>query len=191
VCKLCGVVAETNIIDQTNEKRNFCSENGGDNAQQRVNGGHFDPLDSTSMNTNIIGNDKLANNFFSTISTADKNKKEIWRQIDCVSDALHIHDAHFKKKMREILHRIETEGVLRGRPKNAKAAVIIFMTARNMSRALPIEDILRYIRTTKKEVSHVYKALQKSGVFPNLDTRLKSSNLVEKACKQLQLGYKI
>ena len=64
------------------------------------------------------------------------------------------------------------------------------MTARNMNRPIPVEDIIRYIRTTKKEVSNVYKALQKCNIFPKFDSRLKPTDMVAKACKKLTVGLK-
>lgn len=57
------------------------------------------------------------------------------------------------------------------------------MTARNMGKPLQIKDILQYTGSSERDVSLVYKAIQKSNIFPNFDARLKVSDLVLKACK--------
>ena len=57
VCKHCGIVSQVSMIDQSNEKRNFCNEQGGaDSSNNRVNAAHNNPfLPSQGLSTTIAG----------------------------------------------------------------------------------------------------------------------------------------
>jgi len=90
-----------------------------------------------------------------------------------------------------MLFRIEEQKVLKGRSVDAKVALVIFMAARNLKRPKPINDIIDYIRTTPHEINNCYKVLKKSNIFPELDTRLQSSDIVQKACNKLELSHPV
>ena len=60
VCENCGNVLEERIIDDTYEKRNFGSENGGNRGESRV-GGPLKATDGNNLGTNIVLNDKNGN----------------------------------------------------------------------------------------------------------------------------------
>jgi transcription initiation factor TFIIIB Brf1 subunit/transcription initiation factor TFIIB len=60
VCKFCGIVTQSNIIDQTDERRNFSNEGGLDTNQSRVNkrGNNF--ISPNTDQTIISGTTKFA-----------------------------------------------------------------------------------------------------------------------------------
>ena len=51
-------------------------------------------------------------------------------------------------KSKEMLYRIENAKVLKGRSIEAKVALVIFMTARNLKRPRRAKEIMEYIRTS-------------------------------------------
>jgi len=77
-----------------------------------------------------------------------------------------------------MLYRIEEEKVLKGRSIDSKVALVIFLIARNLKRPKPIEDITRYLRTSKQEVNNCYKVLKKSNIFPLIEIRIQPSDIV-------------
>ena len=57
VCQNCGLVLEERIIDDTYEKRNFGSENGGNKGESRV-GGPMKATEGNNLGSNIVIKDK-------------------------------------------------------------------------------------------------------------------------------------
>jgi transcription initiation factor TFIIIB Brf1 subunit/transcription initiation factor TFIIB len=82
------------------------------------------------------------------------------------------------KKAKEMLYRIEEERVLKGRSIDSKVAMIIFLIARNLKRPKNVEDITKFLRTSKQDVNNCYKVLKKSNIFPWLETRLQPADIV-------------
>jgi len=101
VCSLCGIVQEANIIDQTNEKRQFSSEIfGTDNAQNRVNAGRINPyLSGLGLDTIIDGKSKgvkeLNRHNYPKVLAQDKNMQKGMKKISDVSYALNLNQREF------------------------------------------------------------------------------------------------
>jgi transcription initiation factor TFIIIB Brf1 subunit/transcription initiation factor TFIIB len=94
------------------------------------------------------------------------------KKITELAAVLNLHQQDFLKKSKEMLYRIEEEKTLKGRSIDSKVAMIIFLIARNLKRPKNVEDITKYLRTTKQEVNNCYKVLKKSNIFPSIETRL-------------------
>lgn len=81
VCKHCGLIHQSSMIDQANEKRNFSSENSGtDGNTSRVNARVNQFLPSLGLNTMISGNNaatkELNKQNYPKVSTYEKNITE-------------------------------------------------------------------------------------------------------------------
>ena len=113
------------------------------------------------------------------------------KKITELSAVLNLHQQDFLKKSKEMLYRIEEEKVLKGRSIDSKVAMIIFLIARNLKRPKNVEDITKYLRTTKQEVNNCYKVLKKSNIFPWLETRLQPSDIVNQSASKLNLSHEV
>ena len=60
VCSNCGLVAEDRIIDDTYEKRNFGSENGGNKSESRI-GGPMKAGEGYNLGSSLVKMDKDGN----------------------------------------------------------------------------------------------------------------------------------
>jgi len=92
-------------------------------------------------------------------------------------------------KSKEMLYRIENAKVLKGRSIEAKVALVIFMTARNLKRPRRAKEIMEYIRTSEHEISQCYKVLNKANIFKPFETRLLPADIVEKEGEKLKLSH--
>lgn len=162
VCRSCGIVQMHSMIDQTNEKRHFSNElQGADASGNRVNARGNPFLPSQGLYTEIIGNSKEVKNLqklhYPKIGGFEKNITQGFNRIRLVAESLNLNHQDVKNMAFEYLKRIEDNKLLKGKSLDAKVAVVIFMAARNTQKRKKIDDILRYVNTTKSEINKCFK----------------------------------
>ena len=85
----------------------------------------------------------------------------------------------------KLLKEIEDNKALKGHSLETKVACVIVFASRQCNKEKKIEDILKYVKTKKKDVGHCYKKLKRT--FPNLNPiRVLPSNEVIRACNKLK-----
>lgn len=85
----------------------------------------------------------------------------------------------------KLLKDIEDNKALKGHSLETKVACVIVFASRQCNKEKKIEDILKYVRTKKRDISHCYKKLKKT--FPALNPiRVLPSNEVVRACNKLK-----
>lgn len=67
----------------------------------------------------------------------------------------------------KLLKDIEDHKALKGHSLETKVACVIVFASRTCEKEKKIEDILKYVRTKKREISHCYKKLKNT--FPYLN----------------------
>lgn len=115
---------------------------------------------------------------------AEKNLSDGFRRIKQVCEGIY----HIHTRLNEIIYSaqwflktIETEGLLKGKSVEAKAAISIWYACRKASQEIKAELLCNYMRTNKSEISACYKTLRAAGKFQAVDTRIYPSDLVKKA----------
>lgn len=85
----------------------------------------------------------------------------------------------------KLLKDIEDNKALKGHSLETKVACVIVFASRQCNKEKKIEDILKYVRTKKRDISHCYKKLKNT--FPSLNPiRILPSNIVNTACNKLK-----
>ena len=83
------------------------------------------------------------------------------------------------------LKEIEEKKALKGHSLETKVACVIVFASRTCDKEKKIEDILKYVTTKKREISHCYKKLK--NVFPYLNlVRVQPTSIVKQACIKLK-----
>lgn len=155
VCQACGVVQETNLIDETSEWRNFGSESSGGSDMNRVSGPINTALDGGGMSSTITGttnqgllnsNNRISNN------AKDKNKIKGWAMIREVCREIHI-QKQVQQEAIELFSLVEENEKLKGKKMYSKVASCIMIASRKSQLPKNMREILKGAKITKKELS--------------------------------------
>lgn len=85
----------------------------------------------------------------------------------------------------KLMKDIEDNKALKGHSLDTKVACVIVFASRQCNKEKKIEDILNYVRSDKRDISHCYKKLKNT--FPALNPiRVLPSNIVSTACNKLK-----
>lgn len=164
VCRDCGLVQLSRIIDDSSEWRTFSSEtaNGGSNPS-RV-GGKLNPyLSNYGIDTQVTGKgaaDIQRWNQRSSLNSKDKLISEGHRMIKENEHILNLKESAMTKA-KEIFKRVEDEGVLKGKSVKAKAAGAIFMGSLMAKQPKQGKQIQSVFDIRKKELSNCITAIRK------------------------------
>ena len=117
----------------------------------------------------------------------EKNITQGFNRIRLVAESLNLNHQDVKNMAFEYLKRIEDNKLLKGKSLDAKVAVVIFMAARNTQKRKKIDDILRYVNTTKSEINKCFKKCKDIII----DKRIQPSHIVETTCIKLNLSPEV
>ena len=163
VCTNCGLVAKSQIIDETSEWRNFGDE--GPSSQNRV-GGKLNPyLSDFGLSTCVqqgpkelkLWSDRTA------LSSSDKTIQKGHQRIKELAHCLNLKSQTLNKAF-DMYKIISDSQGLKGRSIDARVATIIFMASRYEDQPKPIKTILAFTECSSKELSKCYKAIKEQ--FP-------------------------
>ena len=196
VCQNCGVVSQVSMIDQSNEKRNFSSEQGGaDSTNNRVNASSNNPfLPSQGLSTTIAGTSadakELNKQHYQKIDNHEKNISEGIKRIKQLGEALNLKHGNVMEEAMYNMKKIEDSKELRGKSLEAKVAVAVFVAARKNSKNKKMDEIQRYVSATDQQINTCYKKCKRT-IFKDIDTRIRPADIVERTCNKLNWAPEI
>ena len=88
------------------------------------------------------------------------------------------------------MNKIESSGLLRSKPLDAKVALVLFVSARANKMAKCMSEILHYLSATQSQVNACLKKTMKE-VFSHVDFRLKPEEVIEKIIYKLNLSAEV
>lgn len=161
-CCVCGTVQDDRLIDETQEWRNFGSENtsnGGTDANRcGAPSNHFD----TTLSTNIMVKNKnnvlakYSNKYFgngnTTFLRGTKKLEEIASTMDLHNNVIEM--------AKENLKKVEESKKLKGRSLNAVIASILHATCKQCNNPKTIKDFIEVLQLDRKDVMRCYSSIK-------------------------------
>lgn len=191
LCKACGTVQETNIIDETAEWRNFGSEGSG--ADMNRTGGPVNMhLENGGLSTTITGTSDqrlISSNNRISSSAKDKNKMKGWAMIKELCREIHVSKT-VEQDARDLFNLVEDNEKLKGKKLILKVASVIMIASRKSHLPKNMKDIIYRAEVSKKELSRIYRLIRRE-VCPKLDANLKPSECITQISSKLNMNGEI
>jgi len=195
-CSGCGIVQDGRLIDDTQEWRNFGSENTGNNSTDgnRCGAPTSPYLEGATLSTSISVKaknstlSKYSNRFFgngnSTFMRGVKKLEEIASLLDLKTNII--------ERAKENLKKVEESKKLKGRSLEAVLASILFATLKQSNEPKNIKDIIQLLNLEKKDVMRCYSSIKSVLQVYNQTTVTQNIiGLVRSYCSKLNLPPKI
>ena len=191
-CSSCGTVQDERLIDDTQEWRNFGSENTGNSSTDgnRCGAPTSPYLEGATLSTSISVKtknstlSKYSNRFFgngnSTFMRGVKRLEEL-------SSILDLH-TNIIDRAKDNLKKIEESKKLKGRSLEAVIASILFATCRQCKAPRNLKDIIQILNLKKNDVMRCYASIKAVLNVDNQTTVTQNTlGLVRQYCNKLGL----
>jgi transcription initiation factor TFIIB len=167
VCRYCGIVTVTRIIDESSEWRNFAKDSsaqGGDDPK-RVGEANNDLLRDRGICTVISGNgnkDAALTRWSqrSMQTSADKTLNRGFHTIDELSLSMTLQDT-ITEEAKKLFKEIDERKSLKGRSHNAIIGSCIFLACRKKNNPRSIREISLQLNVDKKDILKCYSTIKK------------------------------
>ena len=166
VCRKCGLVAASRIIDDTPEWRNFSKESAGAGADdpKRVGGANNTLLEGQGLNTMIspAGTDTSLARWNMRVSNdgIDRALSRGFNTIKEVCHHLNLND-EVEEIAKIIFKLVEQSKKLKGRHHDAVVSAIIFIACRKNNQSRSLSEIADVLNCDKRAVSKCYGLIRK------------------------------
>ena len=162
VCTLCGLVAEEGIIDDTYEKRNFGSENGGNKSESRISG----PMkagEGSNLGSSLIKIDKDGNAIRTKSGGSSYNQSPIERNYQEINNILGNKEIKgtIIEETKMIYSQVIKELRMKGRNFKAMICAMYFIASRNQNAARSFKEISSIFNVPEAKIKKAYNHIKK------------------------------
>lgn len=88
------------------------------------------------------------------------------------------------------MNKIESSGLLRSKPLDAKVALVLFVSARANKKPKCMSEILHYLDASNSQVNACLKKTM-DNIFSNVDFRLNAEDIIDKILWKLNLSEEV
>ena len=169
VCDNCGLVLEERIIDDTYEKRNFGSENGGNKGESRV-GGPLKASEGNNLGTNMVLNDKNGNmkkmrglNNPYCQSPLDRGFEEIDKLLSNMGVAKSVIE-----DTKEIFDQVTKMKKMKGRNLKCMILAMYYCASKNCGVSLSFKEIASRFNYEEKKIKKAFNYIKSAIGYSNL-----------------------
>ena len=161
VCQSCGLVAEDRIIDDTYEKRNFGSENGGAKSESRI-GGPMKAGEGGNLGSNLVKITKDGNAIKAKTGGGGYNQSPIERNYEEITKMLGNKDV-----LKEVIE--ETKSIygqvikvlkMKGRNFRAMICAMYFIASRKLNMSKSFKEIASMFNVEEKKIKKSYNYIK-------------------------------
>jgi transcription initiation factor TFIIIB Brf1 subunit/transcription initiation factor TFIIB len=122
--------------------------------------------------------------------TKNRNIRLGQRKINEVAGILNLRHGNVVDQALYYMNQIESRGLLKSKPLDAKVALVLFVSARANKKPKCLSEILRYLSATNSQVNSCLKKTMTT-IFSNIDFRLNAEDIIEKIIYKLNLSEKV
>ena len=162
VCTNCGLVAQDRIIDDTYEKRNFGSENGGNKSESRISG----PMkagEGYNLGSSLVKMDKDGNAIKAKSGGSSYNQSPIERNYQEINNILGNKDIKgtIIEETKMIYSQVIKELRMKGRNFKAMICAMYFIASRNQKVSKSFKDIAAMFNVPEAKIKKAYNHIKK------------------------------
>ena len=157
VCTSCGLVSNERVIDDTYEKRNFGSENGGKGAESRI-GGPMKAGEGGNLGSNLIIKDKDGNAVRAKSGGGAYNQSPTERNYEEISKILGNQDVskNIIEETRMIYSQVIKGLKMKGRNFKAIVCAMYYIASRRKNIAKSFKDISNMFNVPENKIKKAY-----------------------------------
>lgn len=165
VCRSCGLVIGSRIIDTRSEWRTFANDDQGGDDPSRVGGPQDEFVEGQQLATTVAFSDSKAHKALSRTqnnTNQDKSQKglmQAYKEIVSLCEAINM-GTNVSNAAKHIFKLAEKKKFLKGKPQEAVIAGCIFVACRQNNVPRTFREIYNLTSVSKKEVGRVFKQLQ-------------------------------
>ena len=165
VCTSCGLVSNERVIDDTYEKRNFGSENGGKGAESRI-GGPMKAGEGGNLGSNLIIKDKDGNAIRAKSGGGAYNQSPTERNYEEISKILGNQDVskNIIEETRMIYSQVIKGLKMKGRNFKAIVCAMYYIASRRKNIAKSFKDISNMFNVPENKIKKAYNHIKKEVV---------------------------
>ncbi|KAL0033387.1 hypothetical protein WJX77_007185 [Trebouxia sp. C0004] len=203
ICQVCGLVAESHVIDESSEWRTFADSDKPQADRTRVGGATDDLLSEGGIGATVItastkeGGNTAARNLsrLQTRNNTDKTLQQAYSQINRISDKLGLTKTITDTAQHYYKLVYEQKGA-RGRGLAAVAAAVLFCACRQEGLPRTFKEIEAVVPdATKKDIGKAYKTIMaclqaEEGAATAAPKRVAVSDYMRRFCSHLGMNQK-
>ena len=162
VCTNCGFVAEESIIDDTYEKRNFGSDNGGNRSESRI-GGPMKAGEGNNLGSNLIKINKDGNAIRAKSGGGSYNQSPTERNYEEINRILGNKDVAKSviEGTKEIYNQVIKELKMKGRNFKAMVCAMYFIASKKLNMSKSFKDIALMFSIPEAKIKKAYNHIKK------------------------------
>ena len=162
VCTNCGFVAEESIIDDTYEKRNFGSDNGGNRSESRI-GGPMKAGEGNNLGSNLIKINKDGNAIRAKSGGGSYNQSPTERNYEEINRILGNKDVAKSviEGTKEIYNQVIKELKMKGRNFKAMVCAMYFIASKKLNMSKSFKDIALMFNIPEAKIKKAYNHIKK------------------------------
>lgn len=196
-CTLCGAVQDDRVIDETQEWRNFGSENtGNSNNDQNRCGAPTSEFDTNNLTTSIAVKSKNNPLGKFTKGIHGNNNSTFNRGSIKINELATFLDLHprITDKAKENLKKVEESKKLKGRSLEAVVAAILYISCKQCNAPKDLKEMTKVLNLDKRDVTRCFSSINMiidTGKGKNDYVKQNILGLVRKYCNVLELPPKL
>lgn len=165
VCRSCGVVVGTRIIDTRSEWRTFANDDQGGDDPSRVGGPQDEFVEGQQLATTVAFSESKAHKALSRTQNntnqdkAQKGLMQAYKEIVSLCEAINM-GQNVSNAAKHIFKLVDKYKFMKGKPQEAVIAGCIFIACRQNNVPRTFREIFNLTSVSKKEVGRVFKQLQ-------------------------------
>ena len=165
VCTFCGLVTDERVIDDTYEKRNFGSDNGGKNPDSRV-GGPMKAGEGGNLGSNLVKRDKDGNAVRAKSGGGSYNQSPTERNYEEISKILGNQDVSkvIIEETRMIYSQVIKGLKMKGRNFKAIVCAMYYIASKRKNIAKSFKDISLMFSVPEVKIKKAYNHIKKEVV---------------------------
>ena len=192
VCRNCGLVAEDRIIDDTYEKRNFGSENGGNRSESRI-GGPMKAGEGANLGSNLIKMSKDGSATKAKTGGGSFNQSPIERNYEEITKILSNKDVskNVIEETKNIYGQVIKELKMKGRNFRAMICAMYFIASRKKKMSKSFKEISSMFNVDETKIKKSYNYIKSVVVSCMTPEQLNDTldNYIRTFCDSNNEGY--